>query len=117
MPVYYSSLMADLSSEDVYLGNVHLPEMEQKPQNSTELKVHTELQNVTVNGSDAEDLKKKSLNRQMLINVILGGNVHYVINGRKMTGFPFKVLCQNIYQGDLDDGLLPECQVKMTPVR
>ncbi|KAL3530990.1 hypothetical protein ACH5RR_010312 [Cinchona calisaya] len=115
-PVYYSSFSADLSSGDVYLGKVNFPDMEQKPHDSTELKVHTLLKNVTTNEADAKDLKKKYQNRQLLINLILGGNVHYVMNGHKMVGFPFKVLCQNIYQGLLDDGEVPKCQVKMTPV-
>lgn len=117
MPVYYTSIMADLSSQDIYLGKVHIPELEQEPHNSTDLKLQTELNNVTVAYADAKELKKRSLNHQMLIDVILGGNVHYVINGHRMPGFPFKVLCHNIYQGELDDGEVPKCDVKMTPIR
>ncbi|XP_027063455.2 uncharacterized protein [Coffea arabica] len=116
MPVFYTSLTADLSSQDIDLGKVHLPDMEQKPQNSARLKLHSQLQKEPVTEADAKDLIQKSQNHQILMNVIVGGVVHYVINGHKMPGFPFKVLCEDIYQGLLDSGEVPKCQVKMTPV-
>ncbi|CAI9107168.1 OLC1v1006466C1 [Oldenlandia corymbosa var. corymbosa] len=115
IPVFYSSLTADLSSDGVSLGSMQLPDLLQRPQNFTDLKIHSVLNNVTVS-EDAQDLQTKSEKHQLLIDLVIRGNVHFDLQGQRLAGFPFKVICQDVYQGLLDDGKTPKCIVKLTPV-
>lgn len=113
----YSHVHVEVSSEGVDLGKMHLKDFTQKPSTTAEVKVHTSVKDIEVEDADAQDLEDKSKVHQLLMDIILRGHIDFLLHGKKMNGFPFRVLCKSIYQGDVDSGHFPSCNVKMSPLR
>jgi len=112
----YSHMHAEVSSEGAELGKMQLKDFTQKPSTTAEVKVHTSVKDIEVEDADAQDLEDKSKVHQLLMDIVLRGHIDFLLHGQKMNGFPFRVLCKSIYQGDVDNGHLPSCNVKMSPL-
>ncbi|KAL2470858.1 Late [Abeliophyllum distichum] len=112
----YSSMHVEVSSEGVDLGKMHVPDFSQKPSTTTELKVHTSVKDMAVEDADAQDLRDKSKVHQLLMDIVLIGHIDFLLHGKKMNGFPVRILCKSIFQSDLDNGHPAACNVKMSPI-
>jgi len=113
----YSDMHVEVSSEGVDLGKMKLKDFTQKPSATAEVKVHTSVKDKEVEDADGKDLEDKSKVHQLLMDIVLRGHIDFLLHGKKLlNGFPFKVLCKSIYEGDIDNGHPPSCNVKMSPV-
>ncbi|CAA2966228.1 Hypothetical predicted protein [Olea europaea subsp. europaea] len=113
----YSDMHVEVSSEGVDLGKMRLKDFTQKPSTTAEVKVHTSVKDKEVEDADGKDLEDESHVHQLLMDIVLRGHIDFSLHGKKlMNGFPFKVLCNSVYQGDIDNGHPSSCNVKMSPL-
>lgn len=109
----YSVLSVEVSSEDINLGTKEVAEFKQNPKKVSVLNVSTEVKKSVVDDAATDDLKSNYKDRQVVIDVVFEGSVTVNMEGRKLSGLPLKVLCTSIQQVDIDNGLQPQCRVKM----
>ncbi|KAL3616248.1 hypothetical protein CASFOL_039638 [Castilleja foliolosa] len=112
----YRGLKAALSSAGVELGNVHVEDMNQQPQNTTEIKIRWVVKNLVVEEAAGKDLLDNNGKRMLVISVVVKGHVDLFFGGKRLSGVPFKIDCHSIDQTEIDDGHAPKCNTSLSPL-
>lgn len=110
--LYYSPMKADVSSENISLGQKRLIGFEQNPGNVTSLKIATRLRKSKVYDVDATLLRNKEKNLEAVVDVFLRGKLSFDWLGFRIH-IPVVIACQDVKQSDVINGLKPKCDVRI----
>ncbi|KFK22951.1 hypothetical protein AALP_AAs47561U001000 [Arabis alpina] len=110
--LYYSPMKADVSSENINLGQKRLVGFEQNPGNVTSLKIATRVRKSKVYDVDATLLRNKEKNREAVVDVFLRGKLSFDWLGFRIH-IPVVFACEDVKQSDVLNGLKPNCDVRI----
>ncbi|XP_021909986.1 uncharacterized protein LOC110823811 [Carica papaya] len=110
--LYYSPLMAEISSENVNLGSTRIAGFRQGPSNETRLVVRTRVEKSEIGDVDATILTSNYKSFQMMGNVILRGKIGGDVGGIKLH-LPIVISCEGVKQDEMDHGEKHKCNVKI----
>ncbi|CAL5333914.1 unnamed protein product [Camellia sinensis] len=109
----YGPLKVKVSADEVNLGSLELSAFKQKPRQVTQLKLLKAVRKLEVNAEDGQALKSDYKSRELVVNLVFKGSISMNLGGQVYNGLPLTVLCDDIAQSDIDNGLQPECRVKI----
>ncbi|CAN8247498.1 unnamed protein product [Cochlearia groenlandica] len=110
--LYYSPMKADVSSENINLGQKKILGFAQSPGNVTYLKIVTRLRKYKANDVDATLLRNNVKSLEAEVNVLLSGKVSFDWLGFRIH-LSIVIACEDVKQSDVKNGLKPECDVRI----
>ncbi|KAL1192768.1 hypothetical protein V5N11_030852 [Cardamine amara subsp. amara] len=110
--LYYSPMKADVSSENINLGQKKLDGFKQNPGDVTTLKIATRLRKSKVYDVDATLLRNKEKYVQVVVDVLLSGKLSFDWLGFRVR-LPIVIACDGVKQSDVLNGLKPTCDVRI----
>lgn len=111
--ISYNSMTAEVSLEDLRMGQAQVPGFSQEPKNQTMLKLKTEVSHFVLSKEDGQDLQSDLKNNGMVLDVVLNGTLGLNFGTFKLQGLPFIIGCTDIKQSDVDTGLEPGCSIRI----
>ncbi|XP_020537448.1 uncharacterized protein LOC110010174 [Jatropha curcas] len=110
----YGRIKVQLFLDHIQLGETMVAGFSQKAKNLTFLNMRTQVRNSLVNADYAKKLQASAKNNQIVLDIVLSGNIGFEIGLLKMNGMPSLIACQDIKQFEVDFADKPkECKVEI----
>ncbi|XP_030447656.2 NDR1/HIN1-like protein 2 [Syzygium oleosum] len=111
--ISYKSMTAEVSLEEIRIGQAHVSGFFQEPRNQTMLKLATQVTRTVIPKEDGSDLQSDFKERVMVLDVVLNGTLALNFGRFKLQGLPFVIGCTDIKQAEVDIGLEPRCSIRV----
>ncbi|GFZ01765.1 hypothetical protein Acr_15g0003740 [Actinidia rufa] len=109
----YGTLNVDVSAGKINLGHTEVAPFKQSGVNVRELDLKVGVKDMAVDSGDALALKSDREEKNMVINVVFKGSISFNFEGHQLKDMPLSVLCHNVEQSDVYNGLRPLCHVRI----
>ncbi|WCJ22373.1 Late embryogenesis abundant (LEA) hydroxyproline-rich glycoprotein family [Euphorbia peplus] len=99
------------ADEDTDLGSTTIPRFQQKPKNTTNVKIETSVRNEIVQDGLGLKLYSEFRNKKMVVNVRVKTSVGVAFWGVEIGMLAVDVFCEDIRLDQIEDGVMPKCSI------
>ncbi|KAI3434247.1 uncharacterized protein J3R85_006708, partial [Psidium guajava] len=113
--ILYDSMTAEVTLEDIRMGQAKVSGFFQEPRNQNMLKLATQVTHIVIPKEDGQDLQSDLKDGTMVLDVVLNGTLGFDFGSFKLQSLPFVIGCTDIKQAEVDLGLEPRCSIRILP--